>query len=593
MTPPGEAAEIVTVVEHKSFSNLYRDELNQEGLPLEVVDIDKVPRTTVTIYPDAKSKDLAALDLQIPRLGQAYTIIPELAGITFDEVRESAKRFKKLPLGKPEVAETKYEGRHLITNEVVERMTIKLPLLQDGMGAISFYREELEHATKIRGTHAQLAPLIQQFLEEVLFEEQVTLYDLRLTARLADADVREQVRATFVPLILKKIVHRQQRMEEAPAQSMCVWKPFQATHSERHPAVTARHTPFNLVPCNRQLEVAMAQFADDAEDVAAFAKNAGPQALRIDYLAPEGRRAIYTPDFITRKTDGHYLLVETKGQEDRDIAAKARAAVEWCKAASTKKVMWEYLYVREDIFARVSRKRIDELARACGPSLAELLDEAESPQLVLPFASPDVQRQAEQFAAFLDPKLLEMLPSRYRKAIEHAVTLFHFHENKEAVSFSPVFTPLLGPIDHAAEALLLERLQSDVPAAQADQNDFFEPDMSTAKKKSADFLAERAKTLKRLLVHRAPLMPTGVLVFCLDYAAKPSEPLGGVFKSVRTRFADIAQTDLRGLVQGMYDFRNTYIAHEKAELTDAAVTRTALRDWVTALWRLQSVRSHA
>ena len=59
MTPPGpgQAAEVVTVVEHKAFVSLYKEQLSQEGLPIEVVDIDKVPKTTVTIYPD-KTKDL-------------------------------------------------------------------------------------------------------------------------------------------------------------------------------------------------------------------------------------------------------------------------------------------------------------------------------------------------------------------------------------------------------------------------------------------------------------------------------------------------------------------------------------------------------
>src|SRR5207244_4907838 len=58
MTPPGEAAELVSVVEHSAFVSLYKDELSQEGLPIEVVDVDKVPRTTVTIYPDETNKDL-------------------------------------------------------------------------------------------------------------------------------------------------------------------------------------------------------------------------------------------------------------------------------------------------------------------------------------------------------------------------------------------------------------------------------------------------------------------------------------------------------------------------------------------------------
>ncbi len=45
MTPPGQANEIVAVVEHEAFARLYRNELAQEGLPIEIVDLHKVPAT--------------------------------------------------------------------------------------------------------------------------------------------------------------------------------------------------------------------------------------------------------------------------------------------------------------------------------------------------------------------------------------------------------------------------------------------------------------------------------------------------------------------------------------------------------------------
>ena len=192
-------------------------------------------------------------------------------------------------------------------------MKIKLPLLSDPIGAISFYREELERAVRIKGTHERLAPLLQRFIEEVLFEETVELYDPRVVARLADSDVRTYIRATFVPLLQSKVTRHQQRLTEEPPQSVTTWKPFQATHSETHPAQVAERTPFNLAPCNRQLEVAMTRFLDRAEDVAAFAKNQGPQSLRIDALTAEGRRALYTADFLIRRSNGNYVLAETKG----------------------------------------------------------------------------------------------------------------------------------------------------------------------------------------------------------------------------------------------------------------------------------------
>ncbi|MAT70328.1 MAG: restriction endonuclease subunit R [Planctomycetaceae bacterium] len=593
MTPPGQAAEVVTVVEHPSFVGLYREQLSEEGVPIDGIDIDKIPRTTVTIYPDAENKDLDALNLELPRLSPGYRIEPELGDISIADVRSSFGEFATLPLGAHEDREIQYEGRHLITNEIVEQMTIKLDLLADGVGAISFFREEIERAVKIRGTHAKLAPLIQEFLEQVLFEEPVTLYESRLLARLADSDVREHIRATFVPLVLSRITRKEKRLKEAAPQSMTTWKPFQATHSERHPAEIASRTPFNLVPCNRELEVAFSEFADRADDVAAFAKNAGPQALRIDYLARDGRRSIYTADFIVRLTDGHYLLVETKGQVDVEVAARARAGIEWCKAATTKKTRWEYLYVPQDVFQRISRRSMRELARACQPALADLLRES-GPQLSLRFDLSDHDRIAEQVEHFISAAELKTLPVRFQKAIEHAVTLYYFHENKEDVSYGPIFQPLLGPVDNAAEALLLERLSQDVPVVEAEQKDYFEPDMgepaNRKERDTAEYLRKRAEPFKRLLVHRSPLMPTGLLVFCLEYAGKDSQPLGGIFTSIYSHFGELAKTDLGSLLKQVYEFRNDYIAHEKKSLDDSEQAKEAVRLWVRTLSKLHQSR---
>ncbi|MEP6880123.1 MAG: DEAD/DEAH box helicase family protein, partial [Nitrosospira sp.] len=86
MTPPGQANEIVAVIEHEAFARLYRDELAQEGLLIEMVDVENVPTTTVSIYPDTK-KDVAALDIAIPKLTAANQNLPALGPITEVELQ--------------------------------------------------------------------------------------------------------------------------------------------------------------------------------------------------------------------------------------------------------------------------------------------------------------------------------------------------------------------------------------------------------------------------------------------------------------------------------------------------------------------------
>ena len=134
-----------------------------------------------------------------------------------------------LPLGKAVAADIEYEGRALITDELVESMKISLPLLQNGITAISFFVRELEAACRVQSTHIVLAPLLQTFLGEMLFGEKVSLVDQRLTARLSDQDVREHIRAVFIPLIRERTVKTEKRRVKGAPQSLRLWKPFQAT----------------------------------------------------------------------------------------------------------------------------------------------------------------------------------------------------------------------------------------------------------------------------------------------------------------------------------------------------------------------------
>lgn len=587
MTLPGQVNEMLTVVEHPAFARLYREQLAQEGLFAQEVDVGDIRATTVTVYPDEK-KDLKALDLRIPRLTAGHRVVPVLEGLTLEEVQAAFSRFKKLPLGEAVQEEINYEGRHLITDEIVQQMKVKLPLLENGFTAVTFFREEMEHACQIQGTHAALAPLIQKFLEEILFEAKVTLFDQRLCSRLADGDVREHVRAVFVPLIRAKTTMVEERLKAEEPVSVCTWRPFQVTHSARHPAEPADHTPFNLVPCNRELEVALTHFADRGPDVAAFCKNAGPQALRIDYLAAGGRLAFYTPDFLIRKKDGNCLLVETKGREDRDVPAKARAAAEWCKSASTRQVRWEYLYVPQDIFERVRGNTIDDLTRVCAPALVALLEEKDTGQMVLPFEAAEEAAPPTGMEEFVSTEALAKLTPQTAARISQAVQLFRFLENKEGLLLSPVFTPLQGPIDACSEDIVFNRLVDDIPRKETDQRDYFEPYVNIPGGR-AKHLLDNAKRIQKLLVYNSPIMPTGILKFCLEYADSPADHVRGVFESIRRSFRHLRGTGLLKLLAEVYAFRNTYVAHQDKELTNREEARGALSKWVDLVVRLEAI----
>ena len=589
MTPPGDVDEIVTVVEHKAFSNLYQQELSQQGVDIQEIDVDKIPKTTVTIFPDTSKPDFDKLEIEVPQLSQEFRIVPELKDLSLSDVKAQFGKLslEPLPLGETPKTEIDYEGRTLLTDEIVQQMKIHIPLLKSGFGAVSYYRQQLERMCSIHGTHAVLAPLIQAFFEQVLFVEKKDLSESQLIHRLGNDDVGEHVRAVFVPLIRGRIVRREERVAGAKPVGLSSWKPFQATHSETKPVLSSKTTLFNLVPCNRNLEVGVTTFLTKAPDVDAFAKNAGPQALRIDYLASGSRLAFYTPDFFVRSRSGECYLVETKGREDKDVPAKARAAVAWCKAASGKSLRWTYVYVPQGLYERSSCNELKDLVALCKPALQELLTEDVVIQPSL-FARQDEasELRIEEFVAMGD---FEVLPPTFQQSIRHALTLFRFTEQKEGLPFSPAFNPLLGSLEKSSTALLVDRLMPYVPSAKVEQKDFFEPELTGIETKTAKRYQDEFRKLERTLVYRTPISPMGHLKFALEIGLKETHK-APIFEALRKGFSGTNAKDLFDVLQSVYNFRNKYIAHVEHDTISKELARQQLKQWIVCLSLLNKGR---
>jgi type III restriction enzyme len=143
---------------------------------------------------------------------------------------------------------------------------------------------------------------------------------------------------------------------------------------------------------------------------------------------------------------------------------------------------------------------------------------------------------------------------------------------------------LLGPLDNAAEGLMAARLGNVLPVEPRTLDRFFVVQPVSGDKGSRfEFLLDKSKMLRKLLVHRAPLMPTGLLIFCLEYARGGQQQRGGILDAVGGRFRELSNGAMLGLLQQVYEFRNTYIAHQKQELTVPSDAEAALVTWIRAL----------
>jgi len=126
---------------------------------------------------------------------------------------------------------------------------------------------------------------------------------------------------------------------------------------------------FNRIVGDSHLELEFADFLDKADDVISFAKNFFAVQFKIDYRNSDGDISNYFPDFIVKAKNNDIYIVETKGQEDTDVALKRNRLQQWCDDVNKqqKKFVYKELYVTEEDFKKY---RTDSFLK-----LANLLNE--------------------------------------------------------------------------------------------------------------------------------------------------------------------------------------------------------------------------
>ena len=83
----------------------------------------------------------------------------------------------------------------------------------------------------------------------------------------------------------------------------------------------------------------------------------------IEFTDAAGNLRYYEPDFVAVLTDGNRYIVETKGQEDVNVANKDRAAAIWCENASALTgESWAYLKVKQSEYIKLQADTFADLS---------------------------------------------------------------------------------------------------------------------------------------------------------------------------------------------------------------------------------------
>lgn len=215
----------------------------------------------------------------------------------------------------------------------------------------------------------------------------------------------------------------------------------------------------------------------------------------------------------------------------------------------------------------------------CEPATQNLIKEKIEPPLSLEKGNLE-QISLDEFIPEYD---FHHLSPKSKKSVQEAIVLFKFLEKKEGASFAPVFTPLLGAIDDAAKAFVISTLKDAIPTDSKQQQRFFEPDLKVLHPRDESIHKKHGTNLRRMLLENDGIMPMGLLKWCLEYAQSPKVPPGGIFSAIKTKFERASNPGLLEMIDKIYSFRNTYIAHQEKELIDRDIVEQAMNDWISGL----------
>lgn len=352
----GSYIERVDVIGNKAFIEFVEKLEQEEELKLGTFEIGKDKVVIVTIAPDPAKLDK---DIGMPQLTPILTrkksISEEIA--TLDVMSLASPVLPRKEQSK-EAQQFRYEGYDFITlkKEIERQYTIPEP--QTAEEVIGFYARKIAQDVKLPSQFAALVPKVREFLEKKAFGEDVNLNGPGMVKAIS-SNVAAYVTVDLFVKALRKLV-----IEELKPQLLNAGRKLSQTvpFPWSRPTLSARKCIYNLVPCDNEFEKEFAKFLEKAPDIERFAKLPAQFGFVIEYTDAAGNLRYYEPDFVAVLTDGKRYIVETKGQEDVNVANKDRAAAIWCENASALTGdSWSYLKVKQSEYVKLQADTFADL----------------------------------------------------------------------------------------------------------------------------------------------------------------------------------------------------------------------------------------
>lgn len=347
--------ERVDVIGNKGFMEFVAQLEKDEDMELATFQIGKDKLDIVTVEPDPSK---LARDIVMPHLSPVLARKKSLA----DEIEATEVPAPDRPLpikfSQKELEKFIYEGFDILTQELLFSKEYTIPEPQTVGEVISYYAKRIAQDLKLPSQFAVLAPKVREFLERKAFGRTVDLEVPEMLKAVASNVCQHVTLTSFRKALGDMVIEELEPKLESPGRRLSTTPayPFAKRHFE------SQKTIFNLVAPDNNFEYKFAEFLHASSDVEAFAKLPRAFGFAIEYTDAATNLRFYEPDFVVRLTDGRLVLIETKGQENIDVAHKDRAATMWAEnATALTDSSWSYLKVPQGGFEALQPDLFDDL----------------------------------------------------------------------------------------------------------------------------------------------------------------------------------------------------------------------------------------
>ncbi len=360
MYPDNEAEEYVSVVGTDAFMD-FVESIQSEGVELErkAMGEGTKPKTPIIVEVDNEntSKDLENLDIQVPiltpRIFRNYKNLEDLEPGAFGNQKVEYSEF------------TEEEKREIVfkditTGEVSHTTVLDAGVVTDYRSVVGYFTKNIMKDLRLFSGYDVLYGKVKEFIQRYLFEKEIEIDDLNTLRNLSELEATRAVIETFKKKINELTVKDKGDAEIKDYIKIRKTRPFVV---KEQGYIVPRKSVFNKIIGDSQLELDFAQFLEGCDDVVSYVKNYMAVNFRIDYVSASGDISNYYPDFIVKKSDVEYFIIETKGQKDLDVPLKMDRLKLWCKDINQEQneKIFDFVFVDEESFKKYKPSSFKQL----------------------------------------------------------------------------------------------------------------------------------------------------------------------------------------------------------------------------------------